>query len=84
MGQEVKLEPVGHSFVGSPTQAATLGRLIVFALSISSSDFFSFWRISFLASCLCLCELCLGVWGEKEKHKGWVAPDLKFSPWKKE
>lgn len=52
-----------------------------FALSCSSSDFFFFWHICFLASFL---YMCLGVWGEKKKHKEWVAPDPKLSPWKKE
>lgn len=45
---------------------------------------FFFWHIYFLASCLCMCELCLGVWGEKEKHTEWVAPDRKVSLWKRE
>lgn len=38
------------------------------ALSCSSSDL-SFGHIYFLASCLYMCELCLGKWGEKEKHR---------------
>lgn len=60
-----------------------IGMAQSFALSCSSSVFF-FWHIYFLASCLCMCELCLGVWGEKEKHTEWVAPDRKVSLWKKE
>lgn len=46
--------------------------------------FFSSWHIYFLAPCLYLCELCLRVWGKKEKHIEWVALGLKVSPWKRE
>lgn len=68
--------------MGSPTQAATLGRLIVllflFLPAIFLFGIFISWPLAFT------CVSCVGECGERRKNMkdGWL--QLEFFPWKKE